>query len=197
MSAPRCFFIAGEHSGDLHGAHLLQALHKEQPDAFYAGVGGPLMRAEQFHCFLPMEDFQIFGFTGIVRHLPRVVNQFRQIRDHILGHDYDVVIFVDYPGFNLRMAQALRKRGYKGKLVQYICPSVWAWGKGRIDGMVKTLDLLIAFFPFEPALFAHTKLPVVFCGHPLTEAVAPARAAPTEPPMIAIFPGSRRREIET
>ena len=198
MKTARLFLIAGEHSGDLHGSHLLRALQKEHAEAYFAGVGGPLMRGENLHCFLPMEEFQIMGFSGIVRHLPRVVNQFRQIRDHILGHEYDVVIFVDYPGFNLRMAHALRKRGYKGKLVQYICPSVWAWGKGRIEGMAKTLDLLITFFPFEPALFSHTNLPVIFCGHPLTESIERQPAALTpERPIVALFPGSRQREVQT
>ncbi len=190
------FLIAGEHSGDLHGSHLLRALQKEHPEALYAGVGGPFMREQKFQLFLPMEQFQIIGFSGIVRHLPRVVSQFRQIRDHILSQSYDAVIFVDYPGFNLRMAQALRKRGYKGKLIQYICPSVWAWGKGRIETMAKTLDLLICFFPFEPPLFAHTQLPVAFCGHPLATSISPQLPA-SEPSLLAVFPGSRKREVET
>ncbi len=195
MSSSRLFLIAGEHSGDLHGSHLLRALQQDHADAFYAGVGGPLMRAERFHSFLPMEEFQLFGFSGILRHLPKVISQFRQVRDHILSHNYDAVIFVDYPGFNLRMARALRKRGYQGKLVQYICPSVWAWGKGRIDRMTETLDLLVSFFPFEAPLFAHTNLPVAFCGHPLTEAIQ-MRAVPLERPVVALFPGSRKREVQ-
>lgn len=193
------FIFAGETSGDLHGEKLLKALLEKNPNLKVDGVGGPRMRAHNMRCLLPMEKFQVMGFTDVFFHLPQLLKQFRIVRNAILELQPKTVIFIDYPGFNLRMAQALRKRNFKGKLCHYICPSVWAWGKKRIPQMAKTLDLLLTILPFERECFSDTKLDVRYVGHPLIKSLqehAYSRLPFQEDKKIlGIFPGSRAKEL--
>lgn len=197
------FIMAGEQSGDLHAAHLMQALKSKNSNYKFTGVAGPLMRTEGIVEVLPMEKFAVMGFSDVIKAFPSLYKQFYQVRDFILKNQPEVVIFVDYPGFNLRMAKALRKKGYKGKLVHYICPSVWAWGKKRIEHMASTLDLLLTIYPFESESFSHTTLPVEYVGNPLQEYISKhsynkecKKLFPSDSKrMISIFPGSRRAEI--
>lgn len=198
------FVLAGEHSGDLHGGPLLKALQDRLLIQFF-GVGGPEMQAQGLSPCMSMEQFQVFGFTDIVRKFPRLWRQFRQIRNLILERNPDGVLLIDYPGFNLRLAKALRTKGYKGKIIQYICPTVWAWGRGRIQKLASTADLLLTIFPFEPPLFAHTSLPTHFVGHPLIEKISTyiydpnwrdSCALSQRKRTLAIFPGSRLGEIQ-
>jgi lipid-A-disaccharide synthase len=151
-----------------------------------------------------MEEFQVMGFVDIVRKLPAIWKQFHVVRDHILNTKPDVTVLIDYPGFNLRLAKSLRKKGYQGKIVHYICPTIWAWGYDRIHTLVKTLDLLLTIFPFEPPLFAKTPLEAQFVGHPLVEALQKhpyndnwyqSVGLPHTDHLIALFPGSRPGEI--
>ena len=198
------FLIAGEASGDLHGQNLMEQLKRQFPGATFEGVGGPLMRKEGLNAFLPMEDFQIIGITQIFRNLPNIIRQLFSVRNEILETSPDAVIMIDYPGFNLRMAKSLRKKGFQGKLIQYICPTVWAWRKGRIKTMVQNLDLLLTIFPFEKECFTGTNLKVTYVGHPLTEhlseidrkdALAEFGLSP-DVQLLSLFPGSRIREIQ-
>lgn len=195
------FIFAGESSGDLHGSHLMRALHPYQ----FVGVGGPAMRAQGLDCLIPMEEFQVMGFSDVIRSLPTLWSHFYRVRDAILDLKPDGVILIDYPGFNLRMATHLRQKGYQGKLIQYICPTVWAHGKERIETMVKTLDLLLTILPFESAYFAHTPLKVKYVGHPLIETVGTYAYKNNwkeqvgiyeDPAILAIFPGSRVGEVQ-
>lgn len=199
------FAFAGEHSGDLHGGALLGALRSRQPHLHLFGVGGPEMRAQGMSVHLPMEQFQVFGFTDILAKFPRLWRQFRQTRDLIQRENPNCVLLIDYPGFNLRLARALRQKGYGGKIVQYISPTVWAWGRGRIQKLADCADLLLAIFPFEPPLFSHTKLPVRFVGHPLIERMQCYSYNPhwystcklqSTDKILAVFPGSRTGEIQ-
>lgn len=194
------FIFAGEKSGDLHGEKLLAALREQDPDLNISGVGGPKMRAVGMDCILPMEEFQVMGFIDVFRSLPKLYRQFHLVAHFILKLNPKAVITIDYPGFNLRMAKHLRKKGYKGKLIHFICPSVWAWGKKRIPLMAKHLDLLLSILPFEKKIFEKTGLEVIFVGNPLAERI---RTYPYQIPrfpltkkIIALFPGSRKKEIE-
>jgi lipid-A-disaccharide synthase len=199
------FIFAGEPSGDLHGAHLLQALKRILPDYHTKGVGGPQMRSQGLQTVMDMEDFAVMGFTDVLKSLPKLYQNFIKIRDNILESNPEAVIFIDYPGFNLRMAHTLRKKGYKGRLIHYICPSVWAWGKNRIKKMTQTLDLLLTIFPFEAPYFSHTPLQVEYVGNPLQEYIRHHHyddhwhqkcELPKDKNLIAIFPGSRQGEIK-
>jgi len=193
----KLFLFAGEPSGDLHGSRLLRSLKKVFPDDEIEGVAGPAMRTEGMKVFLPMEDFAVMGITDVVLAFPRLWNCFYLIRDHILSTQPAAVVLIDYPGFNLRMAKALRKKGYQGKIIQYICPTVWAHGKKRIQTMTDTLDLLITTYPFEADYFADSKLNVKYVGHPLKERLEeyPYQPSDKEKELIAVFPGSREGEI--
>jgi lipid-A-disaccharide synthase len=198
------FLFAGEASGDLHGSRLIRALQEETPSSIY-GVGGPHMRQEDFECFIQMEDFQVMGFSDVLQSLPRLWRLFYQVKNLILKIKPDCVILIDYPGFNLRLARALRRKGFKGKLVQYICPTVWAHGKKRIEFLASHYDLLLTIYPFEAAYFAQTPLKVIYTGNPLSEIIRhyPYQTdwhtqigLPHNQELIALFPGSRRGEIQ-
>lgn len=198
------FIFAGESSGDLHGSHLIRSM-QAQDSCVICGVGGPRMRQENFACFLPMEEFQVMGFSDVIRSLPHLVKLFYKIRNFILKTKPDCVILIDYPGFNLRMAKSLRKKGFKGKLVQYISPTVWAHGKKRIKTLSDHYDLLLTIYPFEKDYFSHTSLKVEYIGNPLAETIDsyPYRSGwkaemglPKEQDLIALFPGSRFGEIQ-
>lgn len=189
------FIFAGELSGDLHGAKLLEALYEKNPHLKILGVGGPLMRAVGMECILPMEKFEVMGLVDVFLALPRLIRQFYQVRNAILKTNPKVVVTIDYPGFNLRLALKLRKKKFKGKLCHYICPSVWAWKKKRVELMTDNLDLLLTILPFEKQYFAHTTLDVQYVGHPLTQQIFPLLPPPKDR-FIAIFPGSREKEIK-
>lgn len=193
------FLFCGEPSGDLHGEALIQSLLEQNSDAALCGVGGPRMRRLPFRCILPMEEFQVMGFIDVFKALPRLVRHFYSLADFILKIQPKTVLLIDYPGFNLRLARHLRKKGFSGKIVQYICPSVWAHGKGRIQLIEKHFDALLSIFPFEKSLFSKT-FPVHYVGHPLASRIASSstnRLTWLEPgqTLIALFPGSRKKEI--
>ena len=147
------FVACGEISGDIHAAELIQALLKQNPNLSIVGITGSKLRQLPVKTFMEMESLQVFGFWDIVRFLPKLMGLFFKLRSFLLKTAPKAVLFVDYPGFNLRMQKALRKKGFKGKLIHYICPTVWAWGKKRIHTMKNTLDLLLTIFPFETELF--------------------------------------------
>lgn len=200
------FLLAGEHSGDLHGSHLIKAIQSQSMDYYFSGVAGPLMRETGIETTMPMEHFTVMGYTDVIKALPSLFKKFYILRDHILRTQPEGVIFIDYPGLNIRLAKALRKAGYKGRLIHYICPSVWAWGKKRIGQMSDTLDLLLTIYPFESASFSHTPLKVEYIGNPLFEYISQhnyeenwKKHFPLIRPgssLIALFPGSRKGEIQ-
>lgn len=199
------FIFAGEPSGDVHGGHLLKALKRLMPHLHATGVGGPQLRAQGLETILPMEEFEVMGFTDVLLSFPRLLRQFRLVKRHILEMQPKAVVLVDYPGFNLRLAKALRKEGYKGKIIQYISPTVWAHGKKRIRQMASTLDLLLTIYPFEAACYAATDLQVAYIGNPLKEYVQDHPyetewqkqvGMPAGGRLLSLFPGSRKGEID-
>lgn len=204
-NSPHLFIFAGEPSGDVHGGHLLKTLKRLIPGLHVSGVGGPHIRSQGVETLLPMEAFEVMGFTDVLCALPKLFRQFQQVKAHILAAQPQALVLIDYPGFNLRLAKALRKAGFKGKIVQYISPTVWAHGKHRIQLMADTLDLLLTIFPFETACYAATALKVVYIGNPLKEYVQqhPYDEAwrqqiglPTSGRLLSLFPGSRKGEID-
>ncbi len=198
------FLFAGEVSGDLHGEKLLKELYAQRPDLKVVGVGGPKMRALGMECILPMEEFEVMGFIDILSSLPKLRRHFKKIQNEILKSRPKGVVCIDYPGFNLRLANALRKKNSSAKRIHYICPTVWAWGKGRIPKMEKSLDELLTILPFEPDLFSKQKLNATYVGHPLISRVENHEYDPLwhktyglegEQQILSIFPGSREKEI--
>ncbi len=184
------FMVAGEVSGDRLGATILSDLQGFD----VVGIGGKEMRSHGLFPTTFMEELQVMGFIDVIKHLPRLIKIFRKTVRTILDLNPKVVVTIDYPGFNLRLAKALRKHGYTGKICHVVCPSVWAWGKKRIKTLAETTDLLLTLLPFEKPLFKETKLHVEYIGHPLASQT-PYETSPEEN-LIALFPGSRSHEIE-
>ena len=188
------FICSGEMSGDLHGAKLIEALLNLRPDLKIGAVAGPHMRKWPIREYFPMESLKVMGFLDVLKALPQLIRTFYQIRNQILALNPKAVLFIDYPGFHLRLENSLRKKGFQGKLIHFICPSVWAWGKKRIFPMAKNLDLLLTLFPFEKGYFSNTNLKVKYVGHPLAKKIAPP--IPCKEKILALFPGSRKAQID-
>lgn len=201
----RYFIFAGEASGDLHGSHLIRALKAKDEQAHFEGVGGVYMRAETFTCFQPSESFQVMGYSDVLKAFPRLWSLFWQVNKKILNMQPDFLILIDYPGFNLRLARALRKKGYQGKIIQYICPSVWAHGKKRIETLSAYFNLLLTVLPFEKSCFSSHSLEVKYIGHPLVSQLKnylyqtdwkSKCSLPFFEKIVALFPGSRLAEVK-
>jgi lipid-A-disaccharide synthase len=188
------FLSVGEKSGDLLGASLLKALYHAHPSATVAAVAGPLMREHPLLLIEEMESFQVMGIVDILTHLPSLITLFYKVRKAILQLSPDTLIFIDYPEYHMLLAKSLRKSGYQGKIVQVVCPSVWAWRKNRMKTLETYFDHLFCLFPFEPALFSSKNLQVSYVGHPLADQI-PASLGEKEP-LLSLFPGSRQGEIK-
>ncbi len=189
------FIFAGEASGDVHGAHLIKALLKKNPHLKILTIAGPQMRKLPVDCLMQMEEFQTMGFIDVLKNLKKFFRLFFHVRKVLLQTPIAACIFIDYPGFNLRLEKSLRKHGYKGKLIHYISPTIWAWHKSRLTTMKKTLDLVLCILPFEPSLYTQANLSSYYVGHPLIRQI-PATFTKTKSNRIGIFPGSRTKEIE-
>ena len=188
------FLLAAEPSADLQGAKLVEELLKQRPGIQIGAMAGPRMRTLPIEAHFQMESLQVMGFVDVVASLPKIARQFFAVREKILALQPKAVVCIDYPGFNLRLERSLRKKGYRGKLIHYVCPSVWAWGKKRIPLMEENLDLLLTLFPFEKECFSGSPLRVEYVGHPLTAAIHEEQRE--ESNLLALFPGSRATEIE-
>ena len=201
----RYFISVGEASGDLHAAPLIRELKSKDPNAQILGIAGPMMRQEGIDELLPMEHLQVMGFIEIALAFPRLYRIFQKVKSTILLTQVDIVICVDYPGFHLKLAEKLRKEGFKGKIIQYVSPTVWAHGKNRIAKLEKHFDQLLCILPFEPAYFSKSSLKVNYVGHPLVEKLSHYSydenwkikcGIDLNKPILALFPGSRPSEIK-
>jgi lipid-A-disaccharide synthase len=191
------YFVAGEASGDEHGAALLRALRDTAPDLVFAGRGGPKMQAIAGESFTNWSDAAaVVGLWEVVKRYGYFREQFQNTLNEIATVDPDAVVLIDYPGFNLRLARALRKKSPALKIIYYISPQVWAWNRGRIAQMARFLDLMLCIFPFEAELYNKSGLRTVFVGHPMVENLAKLRTnEERQPNLIGLFPGSRVREV--
>jgi len=199
LEAPRIYVVAGEVSGDRLAADLVRALKKKQPDLQVFGVGGAMLRAAGQEQSFDLARHAVVGLTDVLKNLPKFLLFFRQVKAEILKLKPDVVILVDYPGFNLRLAKALHREIPPPSIVYYVSPQVWAWKAGRARTMEKILERLLVIFPFEVEWFARhaPKLKVRWVGHPLADRWIEQSHAQTsqDSPTIALLPGSRPREI--
>jgi lipid-A-disaccharide synthase len=197
MQAKRIYFIAGESSGDAHGAVLMREIARLVPDIQFFGAGGPRMQKIAGGQFMDWTQEAVVGLWDVIVKYPYFRGKFYQMYREILALDPVAVIFVDYPGFNLRLAHYLRRNQFTGKLIYYISPQVWAWNRGRIPRMAAFLDLMLCIFPFEKTLYEASGLRTEFVGHPMLEELDGHRIdQPREPDLVALLPGSRIREIK-
>ena len=192
------YFVAGEVSGDNHGAALMQSLRALQPDLQFVGRGGPQMKQNagtQFNDWI--DNAAVVGLWEVVRKYGYFRKQFRDALDQIDAVKPDAIVLIDFPGFNLRLARALHRQGIARKIIYYISPQVWAWNSGRIKEMARHLDLMLCIFPFEAELYNKSGLRTKFVGHPMIERLRARKLdISRDPNLIGLFPGSRQREVE-
>lgn len=192
--------VAGESSGDLHGGNLLQAAAEIDSGLRFFGVGGERMRQAGCRLLFPAEELSVMGLVEVVRQLPRILKRLRQLKRLLRGPERpDLLILIDFPDFNLRLAKAASRAGVP--VLYYISPKVWAWRSGRIKTIAERVDRLALIFPFEPDLFQGENVEAVYVGNPLLDEYA---AAPPGPicelanggsRIVGIFPGSRMSEL--
>lgn len=195
---PHVHIIAGELSGDTHASGLIGEFRKLRPDAQFTGLGGVRMKElvgdgiENW-----VERAGVVGLWEVLKMYSYFKAKMDSSVAQILQQQPDAVVLVDYPGFNLRLAKALRSRGYAGKLIYYISPQVWAWKKGRVKTMARVLNLMICIFPFEKEFYEKSGLPTVFDGHPMVDRVKELRRDwIRESGLVGWFPGSRQNEVK-
>ncbi|HST30689.1 MAG TPA: lipid-A-disaccharide synthase [Chthoniobacterales bacterium] len=191
------YFVAGEASADNHGAALMRALRKANSEIGFTGRGGPQMKAAAGEDFKDwIGESGVLGLWEVIKHYGYFRKQFHQALNEIESNKPASVILIDYPGFNLRLARALRRKIPGQKIIYYISPQVWAWNRGRITKMARWLDLMLCIFPFEADLYNASGLRTVFVGHPMIERLTERKLDVTrDPNMIGLFPGSREREV--
>jgi len=191
--------IAGEDSGDMHAADVIRALKERRPDVTVWGIGGEKLRAEGMELLHDTREMDVMGFVEVFKRYPFFKRTFNEVLAETDQRKPDAALLVDYPGFNLRLAKELKKRGVK--VLYYVCPQVWAWNRGRIPKMAKIIDRLMVIFPFEVAVFKDVDLKVDFVGHPMVDELRECRAKEPAPlpwngkKKIALLPGSRKQEI--
>jgi len=191
--------IAGEASGDLHGANLMRAILRKDPSAEIRYWGGDDMQSVTGMPVRHIRDLAYMGFVEVALHLKTVLGNISFCKKDILQFQPDVIVYIDYPGFNLKIAKFAHEHGFKN--VHYISPQLWAWKQGRIKPMRRDLDRLCYILPFEQDFYTRNHFPqAVYVGHPLLDAVAQFKASATIPnpdgkPIIALLPGSRRMEL--
>ena len=199
----RIMIIAGEASGELHGAGVVAALKARRPEIDILGIGGDRMEMAGCELVYHIERFSVMGLTEVLRHLPFVRRALRRLDGLLESRRPDVLILIDYPDFNLRLARKARNRGIP--VLYYISPQVWAWRARRIRTIVNLVDCMAVVFPFEEALYEKTGGKVVFVGHPLLEVLESRQTradfcagAGLDPdrPIIGLLPGSRTMEVE-
>ena len=173
------YFVAGERSGDNHGAALLKALRTRAPEMRFVGRGGPKMRALAGGNFRDwIDDTAIVGLWEVIRRYPFFRKQFQATISEIDAVRPGAVVLIDYPGFNLRLARALHLKFRKLKIIYYISPQVWAWNQRRVSQMAQSIDLILCIFPFEPALYEASGLRAIFVGHPMMSVTPSENASP-------------------
>src|SRR5213592_1790823 len=182
---PVVMLSAGEASGDLHGGALAAALRRLAPEARLFGMGGERMASAGVELLADARDMAVVGFTEAVRRLPHLRHTLAELRKALRSQRPDVLVTIDYPGFNLRLAEVARDAGIP--VVYFVPPQIWAWRAGRIRVIRERVTLVLAVLPFERALYRQAKVPVEFVGHPIADALvgAPSRAASASPTVIS------------
>jgi lipid-A-disaccharide synthase len=167
MAALRIGIVAGEASGDILGSDLIRAIKLHNADASFEGIGGPLMEAEGFKTYFPMERLSVMGFVEPLKRLPELLRIRRTIKDYFIHNPPDLFIGIDSPDFTLNIELALRQTGIL--TAHYVSPSVWAWRQGRVKKIAKAVDRMLTLLPFEAEFYHRHNVPVTFVGHPLAD----------------------------
>ena len=199
------YIIAGEASGDLHASNLIKALQKKDADAHFRFWGGDLMEETGGTLVKHYRDLAFMGFLEVIANLKTILNNLKFCKEDILKYDPDILILVDYPGFNMRIATFGKQKGIR--IHYYISPQIWAWKENRIKKIKRDVDEMYVILPFEKDFYEKNHgFPVHFVGHPLLDAIASRKQvsekdfrkehALNDKSIIALLPGSRKQEIK-
>ena len=203
MSPLRKFFIiAGEISGDIHGALLMDAMNKVDPTCQFAGIGGSEMEVAGLSSLVPLEKMSVMGFVEVLKHLCFFKSVEQKALESIATENPERIILIDYPGFNLRLAEKV-KRKFNIPITYYISPQIWAWKEKRINIIKRCVDQMLVIFPFEKKWYAERGMDVEWVGHPYVEEwnATPKTKLKSElgldpdKPLLTLFPGSRKQEL--
>lgn len=195
--------IAGEPSGDLHGARLAKAILERRPEARLSGMGGEQMRQAGVKLLFDPTKISTIGFVEAIKNIQVLRKVMLKLAETIRQQRPDVVVLIDYPGFNMRLARMVKAEDIP--LVYYFSPSAWAWGKSRAEKVAQTVTKVVSVFPFEAEIYREAGADVTFVGHPLLDIVKPSMPAQEvreslgialKAPVVGLLPGSRRQEIE-
>ncbi|MFT6012967.1 MAG: lipid-A-disaccharide synthase [Chitinophagales bacterium] len=193
------YLIAGEASGDLHGANLMKAIAKKDASASFRFWGGDKMNALEGS--VQVEHYKntaFMGFVEVLKHLPTIFRFIKKCKEDILAYQPDTIIFIDYPGFNLRIAKFAKLAGFK--TIYYISPQVWAWKESRVKKIKQYIDKMLVILPFEKPFYDKWNYAVDYVGHPLLDEISNQEyhlSLRVDKPIIALLPGSRKQEIQT
>jgi lipid-A-disaccharide synthase len=204
------YIIAGEASGDLHGSNLIREIRNKDRAAVIRGWGGGLMKEAGAEIVKDYRDLAFMGFTEVIRNLPTILRNIKFCKSDILQFKPDVIVFIDYPGFNLRIAEWAHRAGFR--TIYYISPQVWAWKESRVKTIRANVDKMLVILPFEKTFFQRWNYAAEYVGHPLVEVIERYKSSeesrqppviytsgglPTQQklPLIACLPGSRKQEI--
>ncbi len=194
-SSKQIWIFAGETSGDLYGAHLASEIQRTAPGVRIRGMGGCEMRKAGVEIMVDSTELGIVGVVEVLKHLFFFVRLFLRLRKKAIEDRPDAVVLIDYPGFNIRFARAMRKAGIP--VIWYVSPQVWAWAKWRIPKLARDCSKMLVIFPFETEVYSGTGLETYFVGHPLTEIMeGVGNDIARDGKMVLLLPGSRENEID-
>jgi lipid-A-disaccharide synthase len=208
MNSKNVLIIAGEVSGDLHGASLIRELKKLDSSLKIFGIGGDKMQAEGMELIYHIDKMAFLGFVEVIKHLPFIKRVQRDIIDEVKKRKVREVVLIDYPGFNLNLAKKLKHLELEPELIYYITPQVWAWGKGRVNKIKKLFNKVLVVFPFEEKFFTSKNVNAEFVGHPLIQEINSYKFLTKDQlnkkfvldpakEILLILPGSRKQEVES
>ncbi|MGG9971618.1 lipid-A-disaccharide synthase [Ferruginibacter sp. SUN002] len=193
----RYYIISGEASGDLHGSNLIKELRLLDTAADFRCWGGDKMQAAGSILVKHYRDLAFMGFTEVIKNLPTILSNIKFCKQDVLAHKPDVLILIDYPGFNLRIAKWAKQQGFK--VVYYISPQVWAWKESRVKEIKKSVDKMFVILPFEKDFYKKWNYEVEYVGHPLVKVIDDFKSSASRDDssenIIAVLPGSRKQEI--
>ncbi|BBO73912.1 lipid-A-disaccharide synthase [Desulfosarcina widdelii] len=200
MSSKRFMIIAGEASGDMHGARLVRAIRKRSPDAFVFGVGANAMQGEGTRIIVDSRELSVVGLTEVISKLPTIYRAMGLVKKSLHRLRPDLLILIDFPDFNFRVAAVAKK--LKIPVLYYISPQIWAWRQNRVKKIKRLVDHMAVILPFEASFYRKHGVPVTFVGHPLLDRIPPAighdsNRYNSEKPVIGLLPGSREKEVTT
>ncbi len=199
----RILVVAGEASADLHGANLVNAVRRVDPNVVFQGIGGARMSRAGVDILVPSSEMAVVGLTEVIPRLARIRAAARLIKHLLHSSPPDLLVLLDYPEFNLHVAKTAKRCGVP--VLYYISPQIWAWRRGRIRKIARRVDRMAVILPFEEVLYRRTGMPVTFVGHPLLDAVSQGTARDEarsrlgvegKAPLLGVLPGSRNEEVD-